>query len=78
MRYYLALLALCCGCAASSSEPMDGPNGPAVSVSCRPTINGCYEEAREQCPKGYQVADKTDMGFRGVLRARYILLVECK
>lgn len=52
------LLAILLACAGSQSSRVIGPDGKVwISITCRRSQNNCWEEASEQCPRGYDIGD---------------------
>jgi hypothetical protein len=53
------LLVICSGCGATVTH-VRGPDGQDwIAIDCGGTITNCYESAGEECPSGYEIADRS-------------------
>lgn len=73
------------GCSGSQTHQVIGPDGKqAVSIDCKKSMSGCYEEASTYCTHGYDVLQTSGntsiAGYGGGIGSMYHgqLLIECK
>lgn len=73
-----------CGSSSHAIQSPDGNHGQTQSISCRRTIENCWEEAASTCPRGYDVLDRGSdfkmipTAIGPVATQKHSMLVRCR